>query len=81
MSNSPRSGAPTLDADEVLVAVHAFGVGVHDRYFIPQPVSFPYVIGLEAAGVVAEIGANVTGIDVGDRVMVTGTDSGPPRLV
>ena len=63
--------APTPDADEVVVAVHAFGVGVHDRYFIPPGVSFPYVIGLEAAGVVAEIGAEVAGIDVGDRVMVT----------
>jgi NADPH:quinone reductase-like Zn-dependent oxidoreductase len=63
--------APTPDAEEVLVAVHAFGVGVHDRYFIPQGVSFPYVIGLEAAGVVAQTGAEVTGIDVGDRVMVT----------
>ncbi|MDN5761324.1 MAG: NADP-dependent oxidoreductase [Microlunatus sp.] len=63
--------APAVDADEVLIAVHAFGVGVHDRYFIPQGVSFPYVIGLEAAGVVAETGAGVTGIDVGARVMVT----------
>jgi NADPH:quinone reductase-like Zn-dependent oxidoreductase len=63
--------APTPDADEVIVAVHAFGVGVHDRYFIPQRVSFPYVIGLEAAGVVAETGAEVAGISVGDRVMVT----------
>lgn len=62
--------APTSGAEEVLVAVHAFGVGVHDRYFIPQGVSFPYVIGLEAAGVVAEVGAEVTGIEVGDRVMV-----------
>ncbi len=63
--------APAEDADEILIAVHAFGVGVHDRYFIPQGMTFPYVIGLEAAGVVAETGAEVTGIDVGDRVMVT----------
>lgn len=63
--------APTPNVDEVLVAVHAFGVGVHDRYFIPPGMPFPYVIGLEAAGVVAEVGAEVTGLDVGDRVMVT----------
>ncbi len=69
--------APAPDADEVLVAVHAFGVGVHDRYFIPQGVSFPYVIGLEAAGVVVETGAEVTGIDVGDRVMVN--SAGNPK--
>jgi NADPH:quinone reductase-like Zn-dependent oxidoreductase len=67
--------APATGADEVLIAVHAFGVGVHDRYFIPRGVSFPYVIGLEAAGVVAETGHEVTGIHVGDRVMVTSVDN------
>jgi NADPH:quinone reductase-like Zn-dependent oxidoreductase len=61
---------PVVDAEEVLVAVHAFGVGVHDRYFIPSGVSFPYVIGLEAAGVVTAVGADVTDIEVGARVMV-----------
>lgn len=55
----------------MLVAVHAFGVGVHDRYFIPADVSLPYIVGLEAAGVVTAVGASVTGIDLGDRVMLT----------
>ncbi len=63
---------PTADAGEVIVAVHAFGVGVHDRYFIPADVSFPYAVGLEAAGVVTTVGAEVTGITTGDRVMVSG---------
>ncbi len=62
---------PGADAEEVVVAVHAFGVGVHDRYFIPPDVSFPYTIGLEAAGVVTAVGDEVTGINPGDRVMVT----------
>lgn len=60
---------PVAEPDEVLVAVHAFGVGVHDRYFIAPGMPFPYVIGLEAAGVVTATGAAVTGIDIGDRVM------------
>lgn len=64
--------APAADAEEVVVAVHAFGVGVHDRYFIPPDVSFPYTIGLEAAGVVTAVGAGVTEITLGDRVMVSG---------
>ncbi|MGH3503022.1 MAG: NADP-dependent oxidoreductase [Nocardioidaceae bacterium] len=63
--------APVADAEEVVVAVHAFGVGVHDRYFIPSDVSFPYIVGLEAAGVVTAVGAQVAGINLGDRVMVT----------
>lgn len=61
---------PAAGAGEVVIAVHAFGVGVHDRYFIPQGVSFPFVIGLEAAGVVSATGTDVTGVAVGDRVMV-----------
>ncbi|MEO5608619.1 MAG: NADP-dependent oxidoreductase [Ornithinibacter sp.] len=64
--------APSPDAEEVVVAVHAFGVGVHDRYFIPADVAFPYVVGLEAAGVVAAVGAEVTNLATGDRVMVSG---------
>lgn len=41
---------PVPGANEVLVAVEAFGVGVHDRYFLPQQARFPYVIGIEGAG-------------------------------
>lgn len=62
---------PTPDVGEVAIEVHAFGVGVHDRYFIPPNVAFPYAIGLEAAGVVTEVGTGVHGLAVGDRVMAT----------
>jgi NADPH:quinone reductase-like Zn-dependent oxidoreductase len=63
--------APTPGRDEVLVAVNAFGVGIHDRYFIPTDVDFPYTIGTEGAGLVVEVGSAVNGVAIGDRVMVS----------
>ena len=41
---------PDIGPEEVLVKVEAFGVGIHDRYFIPGQVPFPYTIGPEGAG-------------------------------
>lgn len=62
---------PAVGPDEVLVAVRAFGVGIHDRYFIPQEGPFPYTIGIEGAGVVDRVGTDVNGVRLGDRVMVS----------
>lgn len=62
---------PTFQADEVLVQVKAFGVGIHDRYFIPKDVDFPYVIGSEGAGIIQELGTQVQGFEVGQRVIFT----------
>lgn len=31
---------PTIQADEVLIKVEAFGVGIQDRYFIPSDANF-----------------------------------------
>ena len=62
-------GVPSLNKDEVLVAVKAFGVGVHDRYFIPPNVTFPFPIGSEGSGVVEKIGSEVTDFKKGDRVI------------
>lgn len=62
---------PEVDDHEVRVAVVAFGVGLHDRYFIPREVAFPYTIGVEGAGVVDMVGSAVTGVQVGDRVIVS----------
>ena len=47
---------PEVGESEVLVEVRAFGVGVHDRYFIPSHANFPYPIGTEASGIITSIG-------------------------
>lgn len=62
---------PAISQDEVLVSLEAFGVGVHDRYFIPENAQFPYVIGIEGAGHIVEIGDRVTDFAIGDRVVFT----------
>lgn len=62
---------PDIGPEEVLAKVEAFGVGIHDRYFIPGQVPFPYTIGSEGAGTLTKIGTQVTGFKPGDRVIFT----------
>lgn len=62
---------PQIKSKEVLIRVKAFGVGIHDRYFIPMDASFPYVIGSEGAGIITEIGTEVRDFKIGDRVIFT----------
>lgn len=65
---------PTAGAGQVVVDVHAAGVNFPDLlmcqglYQIKPPI--PFSPGGEVAGVVRAIGAGVTGVSVGDRVMV-----------
>jgi NADPH:quinone reductase-like Zn-dependent oxidoreductase len=59
---------PEIDADELLVRVQAVGVGTHDARFLPDAGVRPYPIGMEGAGVVAQVGAAVSGYEVGDRI-------------
>jgi NADPH2:quinone reductase len=68
------------NAGQVVVAVKAAGVNFPDtliiqgRYqFKPEP---PFSPGGEVAGVVKELGANVTGVKVGDRVIAAATFGG-----
>lgn len=69
---------PTPDPGpgEVLIEIEAAGVNFLDiqqrldRY--PGGITFPYVAGLEAAGRVAALGAGVTGLAIGDRVVQNG---------
>jgi NADPH:quinone reductase-like Zn-dependent oxidoreductase len=62
---------PDAGEHEVVVQVRAFGVGIHDRYFIPADARFPYVVGTEAAGVVVGIGTGVERFGTGDRVLLS----------
>lgn len=62
---------PQIQPDEVLIGVKAFGVGIHDRYYIPSNVEFPYPIGSEGAGVIEKLGTESTNFQLGDRVLFT----------
>ncbi|MES2093471.1 MAG: NADP-dependent oxidoreductase [Actinomycetota bacterium] len=59
---------PQIADDELLVRVYGIGVGIHDSYFLPQNALYPYVIGIEAAGVIEQTGGSVTGYQPGDRI-------------
>jgi NADPH:quinone reductase-like Zn-dependent oxidoreductase len=61
---------PAVGNHEILVKVHAFGVGIHDRYYIPEDARFPYVIGTEAAGSVIATGRRATDFKPGARVLL-----------
>ncbi|MCH9735365.1 MAG: quinone oxidoreductase [Actinomycetia bacterium] len=57
-------------ADEVLVENKAIGVNYIDVYHRTglYPIALPSGIGLESAGIITEIGSDVTDLAVGDRV-------------
>lgn len=59
---------PQISDDELLVRVFAIGVGIHDGYFFARNIQYPYVIGIEAAGVIEAIGSEVSGYTVGQRI-------------
>ncbi|PRZ42802.1 NADPH:quinone reductase-like Zn-dependent oxidoreductase [Antricoccus suffuscus] len=59
---------PQIDDDELLVGVRAVGVGIHDSYFLPGDAKYPFTIGIEAAGVVVEVGSRVSAHAPGDRI-------------
>ena len=61
----------------VLVEVKAFGVGIHDRYYVPGDMffpgkaKFPYVVGSEGSGIISKVGSNVSNFVIGDEVLFT----------
>ena len=59
---------PEPGDNELLVRVKAIGVGIHDGYFLPEHIQYPYPIGIEASGIVEKIGAHVTRFREGDQI-------------
>jgi len=64
---------PEIGPDEILVRVHAAGVNpidekIRDGFKAIGDVRFPFILGQDAAGVVARIGPQVTQFGVGDAV-------------
>ncbi|HEX5966458.1 MAG TPA: alcohol dehydrogenase catalytic domain-containing protein, partial [Pyrinomonadaceae bacterium] len=64
---------PKPKANEALVKIEASGVNFIDVYFregrYPSPL--PFINGQEAAGVVTDVGSEVTSLKAGDRVAYT----------
>jgi putative PIG3 family NAD(P)H quinone oxidoreductase len=65
--------APAIQDDEVLIGVEAAGISRADTLqrkgaYPPPPGASPE-LGLEVAGSVVEVGSEVTGIELGDRVV------------
>lgn len=65
--------APTPKANEAVVQIKASGVNFIDVYFREgrYPAPLPFINGQEAAGVVTEVGSEVTSLQPGDRVAYT----------
>jgi NADPH:quinone reductase len=65
--------APPIRDGAVRVAVHAAGINFADLLLIAgqyqEKPAFPFIPGAEAAGVITEVGAGVSHLKVGDRVM------------
>lgn len=64
---------PSPDAKEVLIKIEAIGVNYADtarregQYVVPTPL--PFVPGAEVAGIIEEVGADVSTVKPGDRVV------------
>jgi NADPH:quinone reductase-like Zn-dependent oxidoreductase/uncharacterized protein YndB with AHSA1/START domain len=72
--------APAPGAGEVRIRQRAIGVNYFDVYlrkgWIPALLPLPGVLGMEAAGTVVDVGANVNGVLPGDRVAYLGAQPG-----
>ena len=71
---------PVAGKGQVRVKVHAVGVNPYDTYmrtgtYAIKP-ALPYSPGADAAGVIDQVGAGVSGWKAGDRVYISGTAQG-----
>jgi NADPH:quinone reductase len=67
--------APTPKANEALIEIKAAGINFIDVYIREgrYPAPLPFIAGQEAAGIVTEVGSDVTNVNAGDRVAYCGT--------
>lgn len=79
---------PQIKPTEILIDMKVTGYNFHDAatrkgIFPDPPIPVPFVLGVEGAGMVAEVGADVTDVKVGDRVSfnVEGADSYANQVV
>jgi NADPH2:quinone reductase len=65
---------PKIGAGEVLLRHTHIGLNFIDTYMRTglYPTPLPFVLGMEAAGIIEEVGANVTDFKIGDRVCYSG---------
>ena len=78
--------SPAIREGAVRIAVQAAGINFADLLLISgqyqEKPAFPFTPGMEAAGTVAEVGAGVSGLKTGDRVMaLTGTGAYAEEVV
>jgi len=63
---------PTIDDNQILVKIGAAGVNPVDTYIRSgtnnYSTTFPHTPGLDGAGTIVKLGANVTGFNINDRV-------------
>ncbi|HXQ50498.1 MAG TPA: quinone oxidoreductase [Stellaceae bacterium] len=70
----PLSGAGQVRIRHTAIAVNFSDVNVRrGGFYMAQPQRFPVIIGNEAVGVVASLGAGVTGVAPGERVAYVGS--------
>lgn len=67
--------APTPKPNEAVVQLKAIGVNFIDVYFREgrYAAATPFIVGQEGAGIVTEVGSDVSDVKPGDRVAYTGT--------
>ncbi len=70
-------GVPEIGAEDVLVQVKAAALNRLDLWVLAGwpslKLHLPHILGSDGAGVIAQVGANVTGWAVGDRVAINPT--------
>lgn len=63
---------PIINADQLLVKVGAAGINPVDTYIRSgtnnYSTSFPHTPGLDGAGTVVEVGSNISGVEIGQKV-------------